>query len=42
MMLELERQIDNVTIGVDILYDPTDEERVPFRVSEEYAKHIHQ
>lgn len=22
MMLELERQIDNVTIGIDVVYDP--------------------
>lgn len=40
MMIELERVIDNVTIGIDIIYDPTDEDRVPFRVSEEYVKHI--
>lgn len=40
MMIELERVIDNVTIGIDIIYDPTDEEGVPFRVSEEYVKHI--
>lgn len=40
MMIELERVIDNVTIGIDIIYDPTDEEGVPFRVSEEYIKHI--
>lgn len=40
MMLELERTIDNVTIGVDIIYNPTDEEGVPFRVSGEYVKHI--
>lgn len=39
MMIELERVIDNVTIGIDIIYDPTDEEGVPFRVSEEYVKH---
>ncbi|TGY88049.1 hypothetical protein E5329_25960 [Petralouisia muris] len=29
MMIELERVIDNVTIGIDIIYDPTDEDRVP-------------
>ena len=40
MMIELERVIDNVTIGIDIIYDPTDEKGVPFRVSEEYVKHI--
>ena len=40
MMIELERVIDNMTIGIDIIYDPTDEEGVPFRISEEYVKHI--
>lgn len=40
MLIELERVIDNVTIGIDIIYNPTDEEGVPFRVSEEYVKHI--
>lgn len=40
MLIELERVIDNVTIGIDIIYDSTDEEGVPFRVSEEYVKHI--
>jgi hypothetical protein len=29
MMIELKRVIDNVTIGIDIIYDPTDEDRVP-------------
>ncbi len=41
MMLELERQIDNVTIGIDVFYDPTCEEgETPFMVSEEYVKCI--
>lgn len=41
MMLELERQIDNVTIGVDVIYNPTCEEgETPFMVSEEYVKCI--
>lgn len=40
MVIELERVIDNVTIGIDIIYDPADEEGIPFRVSEEYVKHI--
>lgn len=39
MMLELERTIDNVTIGVDVVYDP-DFEATAFMVSEEYVKHI--
>ena len=41
MMLELERTIDNVTIGVDVVYDP-DFEATAFMVSEEYVKHIQQ
>ena len=41
MMLELERTIDNVTIGVDVIYDPSCEDgEMPFMVSEEYVKHI--
>ncbi len=41
MMLELERQIDNVTIGIDISYDPVHRDgETPFMVSEEYIKHI--
>lgn len=43
MMLELERQIDNVTIGVDVVYNPSCEDgETPFMVSEEYVKHIQQ
>ena len=41
MMLELERTIDNVTIGVDVVYNPNCEDgETPFMVSEEYVKHI--
>lgn len=40
MMLELERQIDNVTIGVDVFYDPSEDVEPPFMVSEEYVKHF--
>ncbi len=41
MMLELERQIDNVTIGIDVIYNPKCEDgETPFMVSEEYIKHI--
>lgn len=39
MTLELERKIDNVTIGIDVIYDPEDGE-TPFLVSEEYVKSI--
>ncbi len=43
MMLELERTIDNVTIGVDVVYNPSCEDgRTPFMVSGEYVKHIQQ
>lgn len=43
MMLELERTIDNVTIGVDVVYNPSCEDgETPFMVSEEYVKHIQQ
>lgn len=41
MMLELERTIDNVTIGVDVVYNPSCEDgETPFMISEEYVKHI--
>lgn len=43
MLLELERTIDNVTIGIDVSYDPYCREgETPFMVSEEYVKHIQQ
>lgn len=43
MMLELERTIDNVTIGVDVVYNPSCEDgETPFMISEEYVKHIQQ
>ena len=43
MLLELERTIDNVTIGIDMSYDPDCREgETPFMVSEEYVKHIQQ
>ena len=41
MMMELERQIDNVTIGIDVVYNPNCEDgETPFMVSEEYVKYI--
>lgn len=41
MMLEFERTIDNVTIGVDVVYNPSCEDgETPFMVSEEYVKHV--
>lgn len=41
MMLELERQIDNVTIGIDLIYNPDCEEgETPLMVSNEFIKNI--
>lgn len=41
MMLELERTIDNVTIGVDVVYNPSCEDgETPLMLSEEYIKYI--
>lgn len=41
MMMELERQINNATIGIDVSYDSACEDgKTPFMVSEEYAKRI--
>ena len=43
MMLELERTIDNVTIGVDVVYNPIcTEDETPLMVSQEYVKHIYE
>ncbi len=38
MSIELERQVDNVTIGVDIVYEPA--ETAPLVISREYVKCI--
>lgn len=41
MMLELEKQIDNVTLGIDIVCDPDYEaEEAPIMISNEYVKRI--
>ena len=41
MMLELERTIDNVVLGIDVIYNPDHEEdETPFMISEEYIKNI--
>lgn len=41
MSIELEREIDNVVLGIDILYDPDNEElETPLMVSQEYVKRI--
>lgn len=43
MMLELERTIDNVVIGIDVIYNPDHEEgETPFMISDKYVKHIDQ
>ena len=41
MMMELERQSDNVTIGIDVNCNPDYEDNeTSFMISEEYVKHI--
>ncbi len=41
MLIGLERQIDNVVLGIDILYDPDNEGLgEPCQVSQEYVKKI--
>lgn len=43
IMLELERQIGNVTIGIDVVYNPDCEDgETQFMVSEEYVKNIYE
>lgn len=39
MQIELERQIDNVTIGIDLIYDPEHgENETELMISSEYVK----
>lgn len=41
MSIELEREIDNVVLGIDIVYDPDHEElESPLIISQEYVKRI--
>ena len=41
LLMELERTIDNVTIGIDLIYNPDHEnDETEFMISEEYMKHI--
>lgn len=41
MLIELEREVDNVVLGIDILYDPdTEELEEPCLISQEYVKNI--
>lgn len=41
MLIELERKIDNVVLGIDIYYDPNNEElEEPFQISQEYVKKV--
>ncbi len=43
MLIELEREVDNVVLGIDIFYDPDNEElEEPCQISQEYVKHIYQ
>ena len=43
MLIELEREVDNVVLGIDILYDPDQEElEEPCQRSLEYVKRIHE
>lgn len=40
-MMELERKIDNVTLGIDVVYDPEHEDNeTPLMISDEYVKRI--
>lgn len=39
MLLELERKVDNVTLGIDVIYDPEHGENgTALMISEEYVK----
>lgn len=41
MLMALERTIDNVTIGIDVVYNPDHEEpETLLMISEEYVKHV--
>ncbi|EOS23493.1 hypothetical protein C806_02999 [Lachnospiraceae bacterium 3-1] len=43
MLIELEREVDNVVLGIDIFYDPDNEElEEPCQISQEYVKRIYQ
>ena len=43
MLIELEREVDNVVLGIDILYDTDHEElEEPCQISLEYVKRIHE
>lgn len=42
MLIELEREINGAVIGIDILYDPDNEElEEALNISEEYIKEVH-
>ena len=43
MLIELEREVDNVVLGIDTLYDPDHEElEEPCQISQEYVKNIYE
>lgn len=39
ILISLEREITGGVIGIDVCYDPTDNE-VPLTISDEYIKHV--
>ena len=41
MLFELERKVDNVVLGIDVVYNPDhDEDETEMMISEEYVKRI--
>ena len=41
MLFELERKVDNVVLGIDVVYNPDhDEDETELMISEEYVKRI--
>ena len=41
MMFELERKVDNVVLGINVIYNPDhDEDETEMMVSDEYVKRI--
>lgn len=41
LLIEMEREITGGLIGIDILYDPSEENKeTPFMISDEYIKHV--
>lgn len=41
MMIELEKKVGNVRLGIDVIYNPACEDgETPLMISEEYAKNV--